>query len=488
MRVMVLVFAIVAWVGISEAGEVTAASCTPTAVQAAISTAATGDTVRVPPGTCTWSSAISLPVTKDLAVIGATVVSCSGTPITCTANDRTTLTCTSGVCFTINVGAAHRISGFTLLAANSGGIASTGNQNLSKAFRIDHNRIVSNTGWAPVRFSGGSNAVAPQGIVDSNILVDISFHSMGTRFMLDDGIQQHQLWAQNTQLGDSTAVLYIEGNHFQQTSSNSNNADGNYGGRYVYRFNNTTSGRQSAEMHSVQGENRSMQRWEVYGNHGSNPSGWAGVAFVRGGSGVIFNNTLQAAGSWGFGIIMDNVRSEGDPGGGVGACAGSSRWDLNSIGGQGYRCRDQVGSGHDITQWSHTALGPHNQTFKPAYYWGNRMTNGNLMSVEVQNEGRDRLHIQPNRDYYTEGTFFDGTSGVGVGPVANRPATCTTGVAYWATDEGEWNSLQPGPDGRLYKCVAPHTWALYYTPYPYPHPWRQGGGAPPAAPTGLQVR
>jgi hypothetical protein len=94
-------------------------------------------------------------------------------------------------------------------------------------------------------------------------------------------------------------------------------------------------------------------------------------------------------------------------------------------------------------------------------------------------------HI-PNRDFYNYaaannpdcGSGFNGTCGLGVGPIAARPATCTTGVAYWATDEGEWWAANPGADGRLYKCTSPNTWTLHYTPYTYPHPLT-GTGAPP---------
>lgn len=79
---------------------------------------------------------------------------------------------------------------------------------------------------------------------------------------------------------------------------------------------------------------------------------------------------------------------------------------------------------------------------------------------------------------------FDGTCGVGVGVIASRPATCTLGVAYWATDEGEWDSTNGATaDGRLYRCEYVNgpqydrlngsgatEWSLYYTPYDYPHP------------------
>ena len=46
-----------------------------------------------------------------------------------------------------------------------------------------------------------------------------------------------------------------------------------------------------------------------------------------------------------------------------------------------------------------------------------------------------------------------------VGLLADRPATCTTGVGYWATDTE-----------TLYTATSTNTWGTYYTPYTYPHP------------------
>ncbi len=98
------------------------------------------------------------------------------------------------------------------------------------------------------------------------------------------------------------------------------------------------------------------------------------------------------------------------------------------------------------------------------------------------------LQIRNNRDYYQFSASFNGTSGVGRGTLAARPSTCTTGVGYWATDQGEWNSNSAGPDGQLYKCTATNTWSLYYIPYPYPHPLRSGGPLPsPGPPNNLRI-
>lgn len=95
--------------------------------------------------------------------------------------------------------------------------------------------------------------------------------------------------------------------------------------------------------------------------------------------------------------------------------------------------------------------------------------------------------IAANREYYDQASGiqvsssspFNGTVGTGWGLVTNRPSTCTIGVAYKATDEGEWNSLNAGNDGKFYLCTATNTWTARYgksstntdgLPKAYPHP------------------
>jgi hypothetical protein len=109
--------------------------------------------------------------------------------------------------------------------------------------------------------------------------------------------------------------------------------------------------------------------------------------------------------------------------------------------------------------WPHQAL-------EPAYAWGN--TYSNLRQLDLKSPYPT---IQENRDFYNQKTPFDGTTGVGVGSLADRPRTCRPGVAYWATDQGKWDKTHNGPDGQLYVCTAPNTWSLYYKPYTYPHPF-----------------
>ena len=120
-----------------------------------------------------------------------------------------------------------------------------------------------------------------------------------------------------------------------------------------------------------------------------------------------------------------------------------------------------------------TGSWPH-QALEPVYAWGNNYNNSRQLDVESQYPT-----IQENRDFYNQKIPFDGTTGVGVGRLADRPQTCTQGVAYWATDQGEWDSTHEGPDGQLYVCTAPNTWTFYYKPYTYPHPLVSGVPVPP---------
>ncbi len=131
-------------------------------------------------------------------------------------------------------------------------------------------------------------------------------------------------------------------------------------------------------------------------------------------------------------------------------------------------CTDQVGRGQGayISGDNPTPVAPVNQVSDPLYEWSNNH-NGTTQSAIVSN---DPTPLQQNRDYYDWTSSFSGTSGVGTGTLASRPATCTTGVGYWATDQGSWNQSGSGGQGELFVCTATNTWSLYYTPYTYPHP------------------
>jgi hypothetical protein len=90
--------------------------------------------------------------------------------------------------------------------------------------------------------------------------------------------------------------------------------------------------------------------------------------------------------------------------------------------------------------------------------------------------------IAADRDYFkhTQGATFTGASGVGIGTRDDMLAITptTTGVGFWVTDEGDWDTTLPaGTSGQLYRWNG-GSWVLHYVPYTYPHPMR-GVVSPP---------
>ena len=380
------------WLGVSVlalfvspaiAGTVNATSCSAGAVQTAITSARDGDTVAMPAGNCSWgSTTVTIPSPKTIVLTGAGI-------------DATTITSTAGT-VAIRVGDSEtggrsRVTGFTL---KSGYIVVDGD-----GWRVDHLKIISpSTGvLAEGVFAFGLRPGTPYG--PTGLIDHITFSD--TRVLVfgfpDVPSKSGSLLASSLGLGDTNAV-YVEDSTFT-FHGQANVIDCNYGGRYVFRHNTVTNS--SIDAHSVQGWNRGCRRWEVYGNTIQLVSGgYFTPFFIRGGTGVIFNNTITGSWSEPF-ISFDNVRSfesrsEWFPVSTTtpGACNGSSAWDGNQTG-NGWPCRDQIGRGGDTAPWTSTSpFSP--QISAPAYIWNNTI-NGGTATVQIRNDSGG--WIQSGRDY-----------------------------------------------------------------------------------------
>ncbi len=345
-------------------------------VQAAVDMAEIGDVVKIPIGNSIWTSTLDIPDDKKITLIGTCVESTiiSGTETA------------PGTMLDMNK-SGSRVSQITFKFSNDNGVCINVD---GTGWRIDNCRFINEISQTieGVMARGTGGDPCPIGVVDHCLFLNSRVLIIG-----DAGLMANEIWLEPLGLGTNNAV-FVEDCTFNYTKFG-NAVDTNYGGRYVFRYNTVNDA--YIEAHSLQGTHRATRSWEIYENkiNQVNSSMWAPF-FMRGGTGVIFNNTITGNWSSGPTIIVDNRRTFQDLGEG-GFCDGTSLWDGNEEA-NGYPGRDQIGRSTDSWLWTDSNPYPP-QELDPFYQWNNTH-NGNPIQVYVHNNCG--IHIKENRDYYNE--------------------------------------------------------------------------------------
>lgn len=353
-------------------------TCASANVQAAINKAADGDTVTVPAGSCTWTTQVSI-TNKAITVQGAGIDS---TIITANITTGTR----PGV-FKVTTKPAT-IKGFTFngTAPTYGGhivMESTGDE--TALFRITGNKFTVNSGYAIFTFG------LAYGLIDGNTFITTIDHTFME--IQADGATS---WTRAASLGDNKVVI-IENNTFSNSAATGHYRPvfGQGGARFVFRYNDVTN--MALDIHGKCGT-YGTRTFEWYNNAFTLEAGKSQARWmqVKGGTGVVYNNTLTRAGTiTGNAIALSESRLND-----TGSCSGVHQTCCS-----GYPCSEQIGRG---LQSAGIGDGEDNtEATDPLYFWANTI-NGVVTNptVEAINSGTcDPVpdvadYIQASRDYY----------------------------------------------------------------------------------------
>jgi hypothetical protein len=531
MRRITLFLMLLFFATLAEAQSCTSASCVASnaseaAVLAAMpSSSNTNATVLVsiPGGTSSWTSdfVYTIPsAVTTFTIQGATAVNFTGTAGTSsyayTTADSTIIQdadSSNNSLIRINTGSTatkFRMTGITFQETSgatkyNGELSFTGD---THGFRFDHNHIGGPGGqdeWMRVE----GHVI---GVIDHNVGDQNPVNTNGENYFqafdpVDDTIGLGDgSWRNGPEFGSLNA-LYIESNYIKGGSGN----DCNWGARFVMRYNTLDNNYISIQTHGTKspgGPQRGCLSYEAYNNYftGSTSVPTSAVTGAKGGTALIYNNSLPAQTSYRFFQAStdrnggDNAAETNNPNGwgycgtatltpSGGANGVGAGWDGNQPASSGYPCLDSLGRGQDTqslngTTWpgrlnsvTGTIAWPH-QYLEPIYMWNNSLYSG---ATYVLTQGTN------NVDYYydqtAQGGSFNGTAGTGHGLHSARPSTCTAGpggtyytsptgsygVGYFATDDN-------GGAGEFYVCDSTNHWQGIYQPAGYPHPLVTGGG------------
>lgn len=421
---------------------INASSASYADVSNAISSASNGDTVKVPSGTETWTSLLT--ITKGITLQG------NGSASTKITNGRSAndpLIYYNPSDYSLNQ--SFRLTEFyfdsnghrTILLGNNGIAPFTANTNV----RIDHNHFY-NTGGGSAIQKGQFiyNIGSLWGVADNNTFENSGYpvaHTGG------QGNSVENWWNNSPQSTFSLGgqyYFYYEDNtvilsDYDGAGGDNILTDGEYAARYVFRYNNITNVVATYSLFDMHGEQSGMASSfgaELYGNN-------------------ITHSTYE--------MVFFNQRS------------GQALIFLNNSDGSGAVSNRAYTGGLDICPTNDCDLKNTHNT----YWFGNRKNLTGSFWSDTVSGGLDCCSLTGiptlGRDVFSANS----SPAITMGTFGNRPASPTVGQGYWATDQSAVDlSGMVGIDptipiaGTLYICEVEDEWIEFFTPYAYPHPLR----------------
>jgi hypothetical protein len=393
---------------------INSASCSSSDVNTAIGNAQSGDTVTVPAGTCAWSTLVN--INKQITLQG------NGTSSTHISSGNVAIAAQNVTIKNLDLGATN----VTVNATN---------------FRITGNV-----------FSGSGEMIAVNdgyyGVIDNN-----SFTSTSPGIEMIHVWGPIDSWTTDHSMGGADNV-FIEDNAFSGAGGSSQCVQGSYNARIVFRYNNVSG--MKFDMHGVQSNgyandpakrcdwsyaiNHSARHCEVYANSFSIDTYWS--MELRGGTGVIYNNTFSITGGGTSILLREYCTGYSD-----GNCKGGGV-SQNYICPNDYPYYDQIGRGK-------------NQGSEPMYLWNNTANGNSVVGFTGDTINPDHIQFGGMPAQAAETFCMDG----GGGPL--------DGYAYSASWAYGNVSAIIKENRDYYVSSKPG-----YTPYTYPHPLR---GSTPAS-------
>lgn len=463
----------------ADAATITAANCSQSAVQSAVTSAASGDFVSIPSGSCVWATGVT--INKGISVMGS-------------SQSSTIITSNAPALFYINGNGSgsYRVSNMTFRGNSSGGADVTINGAWT-SMRIDHITWETTTSHSIYLGRQILNDIVIRGInrPHEKVLIDhitSNFSGSGSHTFLRIDGRGYKAWLEDTGFGTDNFV-FVEDSIFNYTNSSANQptVDSEGGGRYVFRHNTVNNG-YVAQHDPNTAMYRGTRAVEIYNNvftktvKGSGPA----IDSTRGGTGVIWGNTIRGYGGL---YTWPMVYRAYYPSPGAGSYCGTSR--IKKV------CEDWIG---------HCSISK-----RPCYSTSDcGAAGGTCPTIDVRPED---LSCSTNADCLDKNgnqlacMQVDGL-GRGGSEVAGWPCRDQTGRGkenpttgqqasepiYWwdNTVDGTQNkTMSVGgqyadyiQEGRDYCNHSPATQcglksAWTYTPYPYPHPLQNGEVPPP---------